>query len=209
MNANSLLSHHPKKSYSCYSESGYKGASHGNLYAGRWSSDCIDGYIKDSGVEGVGHRRWIFNPFNTHFGTGSTYSESEYGYNCLVVITDENDYNSENYYKEFPITWPMKGYFPKEFLANYPWSFSLVGADFSKVKVLVKQGGVNKKVKKETLKNGYAQNTISWNIKSELNLEMPIKVILLDVYKENGERVNFEYDVLPFSIQNENQFTNN
>ncbi|MDG2369048.1 MAG: CAP domain-containing protein [Flavobacteriales bacterium] len=213
MNANSLLDHHPKKNYSCYSESGYKGASHGNLYAGRWSADCIDGYIADAGVSGVGHRRWIINPFNTHFGTGSTCSESEYGftdgYNCLVVITDENDYKSENFYKEFPITWPMQGYFPKEFLYNYPWSFSLVGADFSKVKILVKQDGVNKKVKKETLKLGYAQNTISWNINSELNLEKPIKVILLDVYKENGERVNFEYDVLPFSIQKENEYTNN
>ena len=213
MNANKLLSHHPKENLSCYSESGYQGASHGNLYMGRWGSDCIDGYIADAGVAGVGHRRWIFNPFNSHFGTGSSLGESgsgyTYGYNCLVVITDENDYESENYFKEFPITWPMKGYFPKEFLSIYPWSFSLVGADFSKVKILVKQGGVNKKVKKETLKSGYAQKTISWNIKSELNLEKPIKVILLDVYKENGERVNFEYDILPFALNKDKIYTHN
>ena len=213
MNANSLLSHHPKKSYSCYSESGYKGASHGNLYAGRWSSDCIDGYIKDSGVEGVGHRRWIFNPFNTHFGTGSTLGKSSngyaHGYNCLVVITDEGDFDSGDFYNTYPITWPMNGYFPDEFLYHCPWSFTLVGADFSKVKIILKQGGVNKKVKKESLHGGYGPNTISWNVKSELNSTMPITVVLLDVYNKKGDRMNYEYEVIPFSIKKENEYTNN
>ena len=213
MNANSLLHHHPKKTYSCYSESGYKGASHGNLYAGRWSSDCIDGYINDSGVKGVGHRRWIFHPFNTHFGTGSTLGKtsygSVYGYNCLVVITDEGNLNSKNFYKTHPITWPTSGYFPTEFIHNCPWSFSLVGADFSKVKVIVKQNGVNKKVVKEPLKNGYGSNTISWIIKSELNTTKPIEVALIDVYTSDGDRMNYEYEVIPFSIETETQYTNN
>ena len=85
----------------------------------------------------------------------------------------------------------------------------MVGADFSKVKVIVKQNGVNKKVVKEPLKNGYGSNTISWIIKSELNTNKPIKVLLLDVYTSGGDRMNYEYEVIPFSLENETQYTKN
>lgn len=95
------------------------------------------------------------------------------------------------------------------FLYHCPWSFTLVGADFSKVKIILKQGGVNKKVKKESLHGGYGPNTISWNVKSELNSTMPITVVLLDVYNKKGDRMNYEYEVIPFSIKKENEYTNN
>ena len=205
MDANNLLNHRPLTSYKCYSDKGYQGASHGNLFLGLWSSDCVDGYISDGGVESVGHRRWVINPLNTHFGTGSTVAKGYWGggtgYNCLVVITDELDSDSEAYFEKHPITWPMNGYFPEEFLSNSNWSFSLVNANLSSAKIVVKQGDVILKIKKEPIYEGRGQPTIVWEVITELKPGIPVEVTVFSIIDGDGNSVKYTYEVLPFSLE--------
>lgn len=227
MNANNELTHHPNSSMSCYSEEGYKGASSGNLYLGAWSSNCIDGYIEDGGKNNtsVGHRRWIFNPFNTHFGTGSTITEnifttnsgfewsSKNGSNCLVVMTKENDYSPLTYFQNHPITWPTQGYFPTEFIKYSTnldgsinpvrFSFSLVNADFRNAKVIIKQNGKLLKNKITSINEGYGSMGIVWELQSSINDKDPISVKLLNVKKHDDSVENFEYEILPFTLKQE------
>lgn len=69
--ANATLSHFPDKSLRCWSQEGEKGSSTSNLhisyYEGTGNLDASEtfviGWLIDEGVESLGHRRWILDPF--------------------------------------------------------------------------------------------------------------------------------------------------
>tara|TARA_B100001287_G_scaffold1325_2_gene1018 strand:+ start:852 stop:3308 length:2457 start_codon:yes stop_codon:yes gene_type:complete len=226
MNSNDVLTHHPNSTMSCYSDEGQKGASTGNLYLGAWSSNCIDGYIEDGGKNNtsVGHRRWIFNPFNTHFGTGSSIAKKQVssggldwdyntGSNCLVVITKEDDKSSLSYFQNHPVTWPTQGYFPTEFIKYSTnldgsikpvrFSFSLVNADFRNTKVILKQNGKLLKNKITSINERYGSSGIVWELQSSINDKDPISVKLVNIKKYDGSIENYEYEIIPFTLKQE------
>jgi uncharacterized protein YkwD len=107
---------------------GYASTSSSNLSAGLpwlWQT-IIDGYIRDDDMENlpkVGHRRWLFNPSlrKTAFGFAENYS-SEYIYYSTMQVKDDSGFPIDYDY----ISWPCKGYFPKEFFdSNDPWTITL------------------------------------------------------------------------------------
>jgi uncharacterized protein YkwD len=170
MAANNYLTHNPPKSASCWTKSGYDGASHSNLFLG-WSSHMADpnylsdatgaraviGYMDDDGDNNtvVGHRRWIMFQQLTTIGTGDT----DFTNSLYVVSRDRRP--SQNIW----VSWPTAGYFPQELEPRGRWSLSYPGADFSRAKVTVTAGSNPIKVMKQYVRNGYADNTISWDMR--------------------------------------------
>lgn len=70
MVANNTLSHSPSSSGKCYSSEAARLAGTSNLYMMSSASTlsapseaAIPGYLKDTGVSSLGHRRWVLSPF--------------------------------------------------------------------------------------------------------------------------------------------------
>lgn len=72
MDAQDDLSHSPGPGWACYSADGANGAGASNLFLGLSGSDAMVGFVDDSGIESLGHRRWLLNPAAATFGSGST-----------------------------------------------------------------------------------------------------------------------------------------
>jgi hypothetical protein len=75
MQANNELTHSPSSSGQCYTANAYNGASHSNIAwssAALTSANSITMYMDDSGVDSLGHRRWILNYGTTAFGLWQT-----------------------------------------------------------------------------------------------------------------------------------------
>ena len=137
MAAEGGLSHFPGGDWACYTQSGYVGASHSNLYLGRAGISSIDGYIRDPGVNNlrVGHRRDILSPDVGEFGTGDIPPGRSNG-----LYTTRWSRASEIREERGFVAWPPPGYVPPA--VNWGrWSFSLSDAhypaDFSTASVEV------------------------------------------------------------------------
>ena len=210
VNSFNVLTHHPTPEMKCYSEAAFLGSSHSNLS----SAIRIRGYMEDYGAnnKSVGHRRWMLNPYNLHFGIGATFHQTtkkrEYTTTtwtqqggALYVISDEvNDDLLKDYTQE-GTGWPMAGYFPTQFTYER-WSYSLDRADFSNAKVRLTDAN-GKTITPLTYKPkyGYALNTIVWEYEYGEILPEYIEVVISGVIK-NGEE-NFSeitYKVYPFSL---------
>lgn len=69
--ANATLSHFPDKSFKCWSKEGEAGSSTSNLHISYYggaaeldeSESFVVGWLIDEGVESLGHRRWLLDPF--------------------------------------------------------------------------------------------------------------------------------------------------
>lgn len=125
MEANNMMDHYPPSSWGCYTALGAQGAAQSNLYMGLNGTTAIDGFMRDFGVESVGHRRWILHSTKTKFAYGATQHSTSLG----VVSTA----GGNTQVPEF-IAYPPKGYMPRTIIPQY-WSFSLPGANFSSAQV--------------------------------------------------------------------------
>jgi uncharacterized protein YkwD len=77
MAANSALSHEPPMQWNCWTQDGFAGAGASNLHL-LWNTEAklpdpvaaVDAFLIDKGVESLGHRRWLLDPFlkQTAFG---------------------------------------------------------------------------------------------------------------------------------------------
>jgi hypothetical protein len=109
MRAANDLSHTPGPDWPCYSEDGAYGAGHSNLFLGASGAASIVGYLDDSGIEVLGHRRWVIDPAARVFGSGSTGST-----NALMVFSDAP---SATVPAGTRVSWPPAGFVP------WPWVF--------------------------------------------------------------------------------------
>ena len=125
-----------------------------NLGSGQSSTNVITAYIRDTGTESLGHRRWILYSKAHVFGFGSTTST-----NALWVIGGEKT-NAENEKLKF-IPWPPAGYVIDDLVFS-TWSFSIAKADFSESKVSVKGPDGNVELSSYVAKKGYGDNTLAW-----------------------------------------------
>lgn len=75
--ANEQMNHQPTNNSKCFTQDGYKGCDESNLWIGSasqvygWQSEnMVIDWLIDDGVETLGHRRWLLNPFmrNAAFG---------------------------------------------------------------------------------------------------------------------------------------------
>jgi hypothetical protein len=225
MSVRGSLSHHPKKSWQCYTDLGYQGASHGNLFLGSFLSSSIDGYIDDSGQHPAGHRQWILSPTANHMGSGSVpFNNGHLGYagsNCLLVITEDRNYHFKNLHKDSPVLWPPEGYVPIEFIELLDvWTFTMEDANFDNIAVNVTINGKEVPVKlyknnqgsyggasyfsmqfdrEELTKDMNNQGLQLTTLYAPFNAGDVIKVFVKNVILQNGQSKDFEYEVLPFN----------
>ena len=192
--AQKSLSHNPPKNWKCWTDTGYTAAGSSNIYYGSSGPPAIAGYIEDPGAGNyfVGHRRWILHPSQQVMGSGST-DES----NALWVF---GGFKKERPPTPDGVAWPPAGYVPYLFglSDDYRWSFSYNNADFKKARVSVKYNNRNLRVRQEKTVNGYAENTLVWNVSGlpegrpvdDVNAEVTIQNVNL-----NGKSVTLKYTV--------------
>lgn len=165
--ANRRLTHTPSSRSLCYSRDGYRGTSRGNIslgftnnvgeLSGATGARVVAGYMTDDGEwnRPVGHRRWILYPRLTEVGLGDT----DYANNMVVmggkVTAPKNQW----------VTWPTAGYFPRELEPEGRWSISYANANFMNASVSVKTPDGQVSSIKRTIRNGYADNTLAWDMR--------------------------------------------
>ena len=109
------------------------GAGHSNLGLGRPRASGVDitGWVSDSGIPNLGHRRWCLNPAmgQTGFGAKNT-GAAMYAHDASRKVVPDYDY----------VAFPARGYMPMGYFhATWWWSVSLNPAKY--------QAPVKKKIK--------------------------------------------------------------
>ena len=163
MSANNSLSHFPPTTWTCYSADGYEAAGKSNIALGNAGPDAVTAFIEDSGSNNtvVGHRRWLLYPQTQLMGTGDVPDTgANYAGNAIFVqdghYSDPRPSTRDNF-----VSWPPPGFVP------YPvifarWSISFPNANFSSATVTMSTNSVNIPVTRETVANGYGENTLVW-----------------------------------------------
>ena len=87
ISANRKLSHTPDTGWTCWSQDAYDGCNSSNIYI-QWgrardefaSETIVDGFMTDEGVETLGHRRWLIDPWlaDISFGRVDRTSPDQY-----------------------------------------------------------------------------------------------------------------------------------
>ena len=125
--ANEKMNHHPDPSYKCWSEEGYTGSSTSNLYM-YWgwekhipkTEEFVIGWIRDDGVESLGHRRWLLSPFLKNISYGRVDVPGFTGAAIKVINDDINTANVDY------VAYPFEEYPRNLFSKNWYLSFSVV-----------------------------------------------------------------------------------
>jgi uncharacterized protein YkwD len=211
--ANQFLTHHPTSRMLCYSRDGYWGSNRGNIAyvsgnyqdsepASATGARAVIEYMADEGSSNkpVGHRRWLSYTRLTEVGFGDTNNSN------AIVVAGGKLRKAENQW----VMWPMHGYFPRELEPRGRWSISYPGADFRNAQVSVKSPAGFIKVQKLGVKNGYADNTLSWEVKLPKIYSTNKDDFKVDVYvsriKYKGKWITRTYSVTLISAANKDQF---
>jgi len=116
MSVNGTLNHFPPASFTCYTAAGAAGAGSSNLSLGVGSAaGGVDLFMDDSGVDSLGHRRWILNGPLGAVGIG--FSAGSRGASCLGVF-DSSASNTRMW-----TAYPNEGFAPVENARAAMWSF--------------------------------------------------------------------------------------
>jgi uncharacterized protein YkwD len=163
MSRNSTLDHTPPNNWSCYSASGYTGASHSNLALGVYGPAAITLYMRDSGSSNAaaGHRRWILYPQTRQMGSGDLPPTTGHMPANALYILDSHTWEARPATREPYVAWPPPGYVPCP-VVYARWSFAYAGADFSLAKVRMTSNGSSVNVSVPNVTNGYGENAIVW-----------------------------------------------
>jgi uncharacterized protein YkwD len=166
--ANGKLTHTPSRYSLCYTQEGYAGANNGNIgillgtgepeaKAATTGARGVTAYIDDPGASNVsvGHRRWLLYSRLAQVGLGDTHNAS-----TIVVMGGPQAPAIKQW-----VTWPTAGFFPRELQPNGRWSISYPGAAFQNATVTVSTPDGNIAVKKYPVRNGYGDNTLSWDMR--------------------------------------------
>ena len=162
MSVNDQLSHSPPATWLCYSAEGAEAAGKSNLALGMYGWGAITGYMQDPGTGNgaVGHRRWILYPQTQTMGTGDIPPTGGRSSNALWVF-DGRYGTTRPPTRDHFVAWPPPGFVPYQ--AVFPrWSFSYPSADFSQASVTLARNGQTLPLVKESVANGYGENTIVW-----------------------------------------------
>jgi uncharacterized protein YkwD len=199
---NGDLSHNPPKSWRCWSEEGYKGCSSSNIIGGTNApfSPCqaVADWLIDTNVEGLGHRRWILDPFlkTVAYGHAVVYNRSG---GTLKVIGDKEQPASTDF-----VAYPFREYPALLFNMNWYLSLSVIqdrnntwnnhSVDFSSSPVTV-TSEAGKKLSVSSVKHdnqGFGvPNLLAWKVK-DLQKGIRYTVNVRNVKTSSGER-DYEY----------------
>jgi len=144
MAVNSALSHQPPEDWLCWSQDGFDGANTSNLHMS-WNTAAsqpddpaasVVGFLIDNGVESLGHRRWVLDPFLKYISFGSVHGQQTistdfpfvYAAVLQVIHEEEAEISPENSPRGvgYPVGDYPRAYFDKSWFL----SFSAV-VDFS------------------------------------------------------------------------------
>ncbi|MES2632954.1 MAG: CAP domain-containing protein [Pseudomonadota bacterium] len=160
MARNETISHFPPSGTPCYSATAAEAAGKSNLAIGTLGVGSVKAYMEDTGEFNnvVGHRRWLLYPQTQLMGVGDV--EQGWNYNAIWV-QDGNMFAPRPATRDGFVAWPPKGYVP--YTEVFPrWSASYPGANFSAAVVTMLENGVPMTTVKETVVNGYGENTLVW-----------------------------------------------
>lgn len=130
--ANGQLSHTPDNSWTCYTADGEEGSSKSNLYLSSCGSTCsstpdtddiIIAFLIDLGVDSLGHRRWVLDPFLSTTSYGRVDGEDWAGASLKVVNDTDADISNTNI--EF-VAYPYGSYPAAYFDTSFFLSFTVV-----------------------------------------------------------------------------------
>jgi uncharacterized protein YkwD len=185
MSTNNTLSHEPTEDWKCYTSSGSEGAATSNLAYGHRTvgKSIVTGWLWDSGVSTLGHRRWILAPSMTKTSFGLVKNGS------AMKTFDYTAGNANPVY----IAYPYLDY-PRTLLGESVSSFSV--NDGSVYHSITKINGpviINgESVNFNDLGDNYGSGaTISWDYKYENNKEYTITIKGI----ENSEQTSYTYKV--------------
>lgn len=196
MSANGALSHYPPTSWTCWTWDGSNAASHANIALGSDGAESIDRFISDTGVNNYpcGHRRWLLCPREQTMGIGSLPESAGYDGACAVWVI--GGFGSTPPTPAY-VPWPNEGFCPYN-LAYERWSFSMSNANFSAATVSMSSNGSPVSVTKETVVDGYGDNTLVWKVSgfplSGISTDITFTVSVSNIVV-GGKTTNFTYNV--------------
>jgi hypothetical protein len=137
--ANSDIEHQPPGGWVCWSQLAFDGCDTGNLHIG-WQSEAftpdeppgiIDGWLIDTGVPSLGHRRWILDPFLAKIAYGSVHGPAmvatDWGWSQAAVLSVIHDEDADISGLELPfIAYPVGDYPSEAFDKDWYHSFSVL-----------------------------------------------------------------------------------
>lgn len=201
MLANQALNHHPPSGWACYTADGATAAGLSNLAAGSAGAESVTGYMDDSKVAELGHRRWLLYPSTLNMGLGAVEDATRPTYkkaSALWVLDDHLSDPRPPVRDDF-VAWPPKGYVPYSLI--FPdWSFAYADADFSQATAKLSLNGADLPVQLKPLPNGYGENGFAFRPVTPL---VPSKAdqtfhVTVDKVLVGGVAKHFEYDVRGF-----------
>jgi uncharacterized protein YkwD len=206
MSVNGKLSHDPPTTWTCYSTLAHEGASSSTLFLDVYGWDAITGYMQDpgDGNHAVGHRRWILYPQTQIMGTGDIPPVSGYHSSQALFVFDDHLWEPRPETRDGYVAWPPPGYVPYPVVFTR-WSLSYADADFSRSTVSMREEGKLLTTIVAPLVDGFAENTLVWQIKgmdSGQNWPRPIQdtryTISINNVILNGQSLDFTYDIIIF-----------
>lgn len=136
--ANKKLDHHPDSSWDCFSEDALTGCSKSNIYIYSGgnplsvpSENIINAYMTDIGVDSLGHRRWLIDPWLDHvsFSRVDDVENRVLGSAIKVINNKQQDISDSTI--EY-VAYPYE-YYPKElFDSDVQMSFTVIENTSSK-----------------------------------------------------------------------------
>lgn len=139
MQSNAKLTHNPDNSMKCWTAEGQKGSGKSNLFI--WcasgteyvsdSESYVTGWLIDDGVESLGHRRWLIDPFLKHVSFGrvdgkpvvSSDCETTTGAAISVIHNESADIKDTKI--EF-VAYPYQNYSNELFKKDWLLSFTAI-----------------------------------------------------------------------------------
>ncbi len=207
--ANNQLNHFPPSTWRCYNAVAAEAAGKSNLAVGHSGADAVaSGYMGEPGASNapVGHRRWVLYPQTRVMGTGDirdTMAAQTPQTNALWV-QDANIFSPRPAVRDDFVAWPPKGYAP--YTTVFPrWSFSYPKADFSAATVTMTENGSPIATRKESVANGFGENTLVWlpgSYADGMTWAKPASDMVYEVQVSNvvidGKARNFTYRTTVF-----------
>jgi len=163
MSAQGEFNHAPTNGWPCWTAAGSNAANNANLSIDTFGPDAIASYIDDFGSANtaVGHRRWMLYPQTQTMGTGDVPAQNGHPSANATWVFDDNFGGSRPPTRRTEVTWPPAGFVPYPVVFRR-WSFSYPAASFSSAVIYMMSNGVPISVSKETVVNGYGENTAVW-----------------------------------------------
>lgn len=160
MQANATLTHTPDKTMKCWSAEGEKGSGKSNIHiyysSGmkdlEESKDIVAGWLIDDGVDSLGHRRWLIDPFLKYVSFGRVdgkpviNSEWDTTTGAAISVINNESADIKDTKTEF-VAYPYQNYSNELFKKNWFLSFTALydktsawnnsGANYTGAKITV------------------------------------------------------------------------